>query len=124
MKPAFRIRRFRDGDLEQVAAIEKACFRRHAWPRDLLRWYADSCPELFLVVLVRDRIAGSSITCGGRHRAELVSIAVHPDFRGSGIAKALLRSTLRRLRLRGVRRLGLAVKVTNRPAIRLYETFG
>jgi ribosomal-protein-alanine N-acetyltransferase len=57
-------------------------------------------------------------------RAELVSIAVDPKLRGKGVASALMDSTLRRLRRRGVRRLHLMVKVTNKTAIRFYERYG
>jgi len=68
------------------------------------------------------------VTCiGGRSassRAELVSIAVNPKNRGKGIASALMDSTLRRLRRRGVCRFHLMVKVTNTAAIRFYERYG
>jgi ribosomal-protein-alanine N-acetyltransferase len=57
-------------------------------------------------------------------RAELVSIAVDPKQRGKGIASALMASTLRRLRRRGVVRFQLMVKVTNEVAIRFYEGYG
>jgi ribosomal-protein-alanine N-acetyltransferase len=68
------------------------------------------------------------VTCiGGRTasgRAELVSIAVDPRHRGKGIASVLMASTLRRLRRRGVVRVHLMVKVTNKIAIRFYEQYG
>jgi ribosomal-protein-alanine N-acetyltransferase len=56
--------------------------------------------------------------------AELVSVAVDPPRRGKGIATALMDSTLRRLRRRGVARFRLMVKVTNRAAIAFYERYG
>jgi ribosomal-protein-alanine N-acetyltransferase len=68
------------------------------------------------------------VSCmGGRTascRAELVSIAVDPGQRGKGAASALMESTLRRLRRRGVVRFHLMVKVTNEVAIRFYEAYG
>ena len=57
-------------------------------------------------------------------RAELVSITVDAAERGKGVASALLRSTRRRLLLRGVTRFYLMVRCGNVPAIRLYEKFG
>jgi ribosomal-protein-alanine N-acetyltransferase len=51
-------------------------------------------------------------------------VAVDPKHRGKGIASALMDSTLRRLRRRGIARFDLMVKVTNEPAIRFYEGYG
>jgi ribosomal-protein-alanine N-acetyltransferase len=59
-----------------------------------------------------------------RDRAELVSVAVEPLFRGKGVASALMKSTLLRLRRRGTRRLGLMVKLTNVEARGFYEKYG
>jgi ribosomal-protein-alanine N-acetyltransferase len=60
----------------------------------------------------------------GGERAELVSLAVDPAFLGSGAATALMESSLRRLRLRGVKRFTLTVKATNARARRFYEKYG
>jgi ribosomal protein S18 acetylase RimI-like enzyme len=83
---------------------------------------------MFLVAVKGRSVCGYMVTCtGGKaaaNRAELVSIAVDPKHRGKGIASALMDSTLRRLRRRGVVRLLLMVKVTNRVAIRFYEKYG
>jgi GNAT superfamily N-acetyltransferase len=59
-----------------------------------------------------------------RHAAELVSIAVEPLARGQGVASQLLENTFQRLRLRGVRRVALTVRVGNRRAEALYRRFG
>jgi ribosomal-protein-alanine N-acetyltransferase len=64
------------------------------------------------------------ITCiRGRH-AELVSVAVDPSARGRGAASALMESTLRRLRRRGIVRIGLMVRETNDRARAFYERYG
>jgi len=49
---------------------------------------------------------------------------VDPAALGKGAATALMDSILRRLRLRGVERLGLTVKVMNDRAIRFYKKYG
>ena len=54
----------------------------------------------------------------------MVSTAVAPAFRRKGAASALMDSTLRRLRRRGVTRLGLMVKVTNQQARDFYAKHG
>ena len=54
----------------------------------------------------------------------MVSVAVDPAWLGKGAASALMDSTLRRLRRRGVTRLGLMVKVTNVRALGFYKKYG
>ena len=50
-------------------------------------------------------------------------MAVDPAVRGKGAAAALMDSTLRRLRRRGIGRLALMVKVTNERARGFYEKY-
>jgi ribosomal-protein-alanine N-acetyltransferase len=49
---------------------------------------------------------------------------VDPAFLGKGAASALMDSTLRRLRRRGVTRLGLMVNVMNFRALGFYKKYG
>jgi len=79
---------------------------------------------LFLVAKVRGRLAGYIATCVERRNAEIVSLAVHPDYRRRGVGAALLRRTLKRLSGTGVRRAELMVRTGNRAGAQLYRTFG
>jgi ribosomal-protein-alanine N-acetyltransferase len=54
----------------------------------------------------------------------LVSVAVDPAFLGKGAASALMDSSLRRLRRRGITRLGLMVNVMNFRALGFYKKYG
>ena len=122
------IRRFRAEDMEDILRVENACFGRFAYDRNLFAEYARREGGLFLVAGMGRRICGYAIACarGGafRHAAELVSIAVEPLARGQGVASQLLENTFRRLRLRGIRRVALTVRVGNRRAEALYLRFG
>ena len=51
-------------------------------------------------------------------------LAVHPDFQGRGLAKALLQSAVERSRSKGDRVLRLDTLTWNLPGRRLYEGFG
>ncbi len=64
------------------------------------------------------------ITCIRGEQAEIISIAVDPAVRGRGVASAMMQSTLRRLRARGVLRVRLMVRVSNRAAREFYEKYG
>ncbi len=128
MSRALSIRLFRLADLDRILVIEHASFGIDAYDRNLFAEFHHKCGELFLVALHGRSICGYSVACiGGRStstRAELVSIAVDPKRRGKGIASALMDSTLRRLRRRGVTRFSLTLKVNNQTAIRFYKRYG
>lgn len=133
----FLLRRFRPSDMEELLAIERACFGRDAYDRNLFAEYLRVCDGLFLVVegaapasgarAGKPMLLGYSIACICRTRpglANLVSIAVAPEARGGGAASLLLSSTIRRLKLRGVERLTLVVRESNGRAISFYERHG
>ena len=128
MTTAISIRLLRLSDLNRILEIEHASFGKDAYDRNLFADFYHKCGELFLVAVRGRRICGYMLTCiGGQstaNHAELVSVAVDPRQRGKGIASALMDSTLRRLRRRGVVRFHLTVKVTNATAIRFYEGYG
>jgi ribosomal-protein-alanine N-acetyltransferase len=115
-------------DLDDVLAIERASFGADAYDRNLFAELSGKCGRLFLVAAAASGIRAYMVTAAAVRRgvpcAELVSVAVGPACRGQGIASSLMRSTLRRLRLRRVRRFTLAVRTSNRPAQALYARFG
>jgi ribosomal-protein-alanine N-acetyltransferase len=126
MNRPFSIRLLRFSDLDGILRIEHASFGKDAYDRNLFADLMHQCGELFLVAVNGRSVCGYMVTCtsGRTASAELVSTAVAPRHRGKGIASALMASTLRRLRRRGVARFHLTVKVTNRIAIRFYERYG
>ena len=78
-------------------------------------------------LLSRNKQKGSSQTdASGKSTvpSRLLSIAVHPDYRGQNIASELTSHFLRLLRNDGVSRVGLSVRSDNMSAIRFYEKDG
>lgn len=57
-------------------------------------------------------------------RWHIDNIAVHPDFRGQGLAQAILNGVFDYYSSRGALRFTLEVDVANAPAIKLYEKLG
>jgi [ribosomal protein S18]-alanine N-acetyltransferase len=119
-----RLRRFRPADLNAVMAIERASFGRWAYSPELMMEYFRRSPDLFLVACAGPEFAGYSIARRRASSTELVSIAVTPARRKTGIGKRLLDATVRRLRRAGESRLDLMVKESNRAARRFYEQYG
>lgn len=115
-------------DLDAVLALERASFGADAYDRNLFAELFGKCGRLFLVAAAGAGIRAYMVTSTAVRRgtlcAELVSVAVDPARRGQGIASSLMRSTLRRLRLRRAGQLTLAVRTSNWQAQALYAKFG
>jgi [ribosomal protein S18]-alanine N-acetyltransferase len=128
MSAEFAVRRIRTSDFDRILEIEHLSFGIDAYDRNLFAEFHHKCGDLFLVVEHDRRVCGYMVTCtrgrGLLGRAEIVSVAVDPLLRGRGVGSILMISTLRRLRLRGIRRLSLMVKVTNQSARSFYEKYG
>jgi ribosomal-protein-alanine N-acetyltransferase len=115
---------FRLRHLPRVLRIERASFGKEAWPKKyFLEIYRD-CRDYFVVAKVSGRIAGYAVACVEKRNAEIVSLAVHPDYRRRGLAAALMRHTLRELGAAGVRRVELMVRIGNTGGAQLYRSLG
>jgi len=66
----------------------------------------------------------TAIEQGNPRRAWILSLAVRPQYRQQGIAKALLETTLNRLIDLGAKEVLLSVAPDNTPALALYLQFG
>ncbi len=110
--------------MERILWIERASFGRQAWPRRLFLELYEDCPELFIAAKWHGRIAGYAATAVEKRNAEIVSLAVHPDYRRQGVAQALMRFTLRAVARSGARRIELMVRPENLAGGRLYRSFG
>ena len=60
-----------------------------------------------------------------REDEEYISIvAVHPNYRGKGLAKALLTAGIQKMREQEATYISIGVDVVNTPAVSLYRKFG
>ena len=119
-----RVFRARFAHLRSILAIERASFGDDAYTAGMFRELFENCGDLFFVAKRSGRVAGYMVTCVARGRAEIVSIAVEPGRRKSGIGRVLMKHTLSALKKCRVRKLTLMVRLTNIDAIRFYRRFG
>ena len=108
--------------LSAVAELEAVCF-------------ADPWSEKALALLVSDGAYGAVCFSEGRAMAyggvvwaldegQITNIATHPDARRNGMGAAILEHLIAEARSRGCEQLSLEVRVSNIPAIALYERYG
>ena len=107
----------------QVAALEKICFV-DPWSEMSIASELQSLWSYWLVALEEDRVVGYVGSQSSIDEADIMNVAVHPDFRRRGVAEARIIRLVSDLKERGIHALLLEVRVSNTPAITLYEKLG
>jgi ribosomal-protein-alanine N-acetyltransferase len=77
------------------------------------------------LVLVRGgQVIGFSLVRPRFEEAHLAIFGLHPDYRGRGLAQALIQESMRTVRDQGTETMSIGVDAANIPAVRLYEKVG
>lgn len=129
-----RIRPVTMDDIDMVIAINIECLPEHYplsfWIEHLKKW-----GDIFYVAEIGNEIVGyilSRIEEGQSHfksgyikMGHIISVAVRGKFRRKGIATYMILTLLNSLKtIYGVEEVFLEVRVSNEPAIKLYEKLG
>ena len=80
--------------------------------------------EASLVLKKDDEIASILLTISRENEEHFSVVAVHPSYRGMGLAKALLTTGIQKVREQGVENISIGVDVVNTPAVNLYRKYG
>ena len=117
------IREMKLEDVPQIAAIERLCFSA-PWNENMIISSWESRLSCWLVAEIDGCVAGYVGSEAVLDSADMMNIAVHPEYRRRGIAEALIDALVNALREKGSRALSLEVRASNDPAIALYEKLG
>lgn len=107
----------------QVAQLEKLCFA-DPWSEMSIASELQSIWSYWIVAMDAEQVVGYVGSQSSVDETDIMNIAVHPDWRRNGIAEKLIDSLIAELKNRGSRALMLEVRVSNIPAIALYEKLG
>lgn len=133
MDKDFKTRPFEDKDLAGVAHINWTCLPENYSDSFFLDVHR-SFPRTFIVATVDEKIVGY-IMCRVEvgfseikslrmaRKGHIISLAVLPEHRKKGIAHALLSEVLRNISEYGAGECYLEVRISNKPAIDLYQDF-
>ena len=132
----FIVRPMEERDIPAVMAIERVSFPA-PWPESAYhyelrhgrgsRFYVLQAAGLALAHGSEGAVPPVLGYAGLRFRgneAHLSTLAIHPEWRGLGLGKFLLLTVLRDALRRGVRRITLEVRPSNRVAQHLYRALG
>ncbi len=123
------IRSMQLDDLSQVLAIDSQSFTL-PWPESAYRYELLENTSSFLMVAEIEQsevgrlIVGVVVVWMILDEAHIATIAVHPEFRGQGIASRLMVSVMREAIQLEARLATLEVREQNIAAQRLYQRFG
>jgi ribosomal-protein-alanine N-acetyltransferase len=89
-------------------------------------FFQSALKDIFLVVEQEREIIGYLVACvcHDLEKAVIIRIAVHPDHRGKGAARTLMRTCFDILVKRNIGLVELDVELVSRGAIKLYEKLG
>lgn len=110
-------------DIPALEAIERRCFS-DPWRPASFRESLTASWSFGLIAERGDDVAGYLIGRDAAGTGEVLNLAVAPDYRRQGIARALLVAGLQFLASRGTDEVFLEVRESNAAAQALYRTFG
>jgi ribosomal-protein-alanine N-acetyltransferase len=120
---AVSIRPAQEGDLDDVAAIERSVFN-DPWSRRSFADLVNVRQVVFLVASDLNAIVGYAIVLIAGVESELANLAVARLAQHKGLGRRLLGEALSEARGRGCREMFLEVRASNAAAISLYSSSG
>ena len=118
-----RLEKMTDAHVQAVAALEKLCFS-DPWSENSVASELKNPLALWLVALDGATVAGYVGSQSVGNEADMMNIAVDPQYRRQGIARDLVTGLVAALAENGVQSLALEVRQSNEPAIALYTQLG
>ena len=117
------LREMQIDDLEKVMKIENRSFSV-PWTDTGFFTFLIRDDTLFLVAEDDDKILGYIGMICVPEDGDITNVAVDADYRNKGIGKLLVSEMIKMSHERGIKNIFLEVRVSNAPAIHLYESFG
>ncbi len=117
------IRKMTAADVPAIAALEITCFH-DPWSESSIASELDNRLSYWLVAEMDGAVAGYVGSQTVLDMADMMNIAVSPNYRRQGVAEVLIKELCAYLASRGVIGLMLEVRASNAPAISLYTKLG
>lgn len=123
MKNNSIIRKAKFEDLEALAFLEQSCFSE-PWSVDGIKSMIETVGSFVVVIEIEEKILGYAAYTSVLDEGMIANICVDPHVRNQGFGSQLLKELIREGKAKGLSVLFLEVRVSNEPAICLYEKEG
>lgn len=117
------IEKMKIDDIANVVEVEMKSFEI-PWSKESFENELKNKLALYLVIKVEEKAVGYVGVWKIFDEGHITNVAVHPDFRGKGLAKALISELLSLCRKDGITSFTLEVRESNIIAQNLYKSFG
>lgn len=117
------IRKMKPEDVSSIARLEQICFS-DPWSENSIKTELHNPLSYWLVADDNGSIAGYVGSQSVLDSADMMNIAVAPEYRRQGIGRMLINSLISYLQEQNVIALLLEVRVSNTDAISLYQKLG
>lgn len=107
----------------QVSQLEEQCFSM-PWSRQAFASELSNPLSLWFVAVEGQTVAGYVGSQSVMGEADMMNLAVSPNYRRQGIGERLIQTLIAELKIRGTSCLTLEVRASNAPAIALYKKMG
>ena len=112
-----------ESHIASIAELEKLCFS-DPWSEDAIRPELENPLSCWVVCMDENRLVGYVGSQSVLGWADMMNLAVHPDYRRNGIGEKLVEELTVQLKQNKVTCLTLEVRASNVPAITLYHKLG
>lgn len=120
-----KIKPMQKTDLDDVIAIEAKAYGEHHWSKDsFMSELSNDLAKYFSVFNTDGQLIGYCGCWQILEEAHITNIAVSPDYRRKHIGEALLTTIIDECYRNMAKYITLEVRVSNTPAISLYEKYG
>lgn len=115
--------RMNESHLQRVADLEEVCFS-DPWSLSSIASELNNPLSLWIVAVDGEKLAGYVGSQSVLGWADMMNIAVAPEYRRKGVGRELVACLIEHLREEKVTCLTLEVRASNTPAICLYDKMG
>lgn len=113
----------RPDHVAQIAVIEAMCFSA-PWSQQSIESELNNSLSLWVVAIDGDTVVGYVGSQSVLGEADMMNLAVLPQYRRQGVGSMLVNVLIRKLHSKKVKCLSLEVRASNEGAIALYQSLG
>ena len=117
------VRAWEEKDIDTILEIERRCFK-DPYTREMLLWDMEGMFGYTFLIEDEGQVCGYASMNVLFEDAEVGNVAVDEPFRRRGYGKILMDAMHEKAKELGAKRVLLEVRVSNAPAVRLYESLG